>query len=1000
MYTMKNKKLLVGTASLVLAAAAFTLFPGQDDYSASYTSRTSPTNRVNSAADMAEYMALLKANVKTGKVEASDFIKAQQEVEEFSQKKGGGPGLTWTELGPDNSGGRCRAIKVDPSSFNVVWAGSVTGGLFKTTSGGNLWERVESFHENLAVNMIEIAGNGYIYVGTGPSHDGPSANEGSGAYGNGVYVSTDNGVTWERIDAMTPGPVSSDSPGGGDWSEVNEIWADPNNPNRVWVGGNAGLFTYETAGNATAGTLTPVAKSTGSTNWNQIDDMAVSVSGKNIIVIEGTKTYVSNDFGVTLTQVSGNGAGQIPSGGVGRTEVAISPQDEDWIYAASAGTNSFMKGVYHSIDGGNTWDEINPGGAFQADPYASADGSRAQGNYDNCITVNPNDKTQIIVGGIRLFDWKQATTNPSFGQWEQIAFQGSQGLGSVHADIHEFEWDPNGTLYIGTDGGVYISQDVNSLFHYSANRGFNCAQFYGISHNAYGHTFGGTQDNGMFLLSRQGNTFMEAIFSSSGIGDGFTTEMSHYYPDVMFGTSQYGWLDRSNDGGVSFNTFYAGPIASPTLGVPGESLGPFSTQIAMWETQNDPNSPDSIFYIFNTDNVTDSAGYVYQPGDTVFYSSATQQTLLWHVLTSSYTVADATDTLDILNTDTISLVDPIQSLFAIGFNSSQGVWVTRSAMRFSANPEWFQIMDASTGGNPNFGGSSVKTLEWSKDGNHLYVGTYGGSLWRVSGFDSAYTFDHMDIAGADIKLDYARIKPSGNGVLSGIAVDPNDEDHVIVTTGGFGGSHVWESNNATTAAHNTNAFVTQIQGDMPNIPAYSVIIDVADPTGNTIVVGTEYGVYATDDGGSSWFDQNATMDRVPVHDMTQQWRPWGDGPTTNAGVIYLGTHGRGMFMSETLVTADDVDGGDLGNKFETNLNVYPNPVRDISTVEFELENPSDVIINVYDINGRTIQTMSLQGLNAGTNQVQINASNWDAGNYFVRLESATQMEVAKIVVSK
>jgi hypothetical protein len=346
-------------------------------------------------------MALLRANVKTGKVEPADFIRAQQEVSAFAQKKGGGPGLTWTELGPDNSGGRCRAIKVDPGAMNVVWAGSVTGGLFKSTSGGNLWARVESFEENLAVSAIEIAGNGYIYVGTGPSYDGPSANEGSGAAGNGVYVSADNGATWARIDDMTPGPVSSDSPGpGADWTEVNEVWADPNNPNKIWVGGNAGLFTYETAGNPTAGTLTPVAKSTGSTNWNQIDDMAISRTGKNTIVVEGTKVWVANDYGVTFNQVSGNGAGQIPSGGVGRTEVAIAAQDDDWIYAASAGTNSFMKGVYHSIDGGNNWDVINPGGAFQADPFATADGSRGQGIYDNCISVNPFDKTQIVVGGI------------------------------------------------------------------------------------------------------------------------------------------------------------------------------------------------------------------------------------------------------------------------------------------------------------------------------------------------------------------------------------------------------------------------------------------------------------------------------------------------------------------------------------------------------------------------------------------------------------------------
>lgn len=998
---MKNKILMIVLTPAVLAVAVSALFIPEVEVTAEYKSRVTPESKAQSAAGAAEYLELLHTNVKTGKVEPTDFVRARQEVEAFAARKGGGPGLTWTEMGPDNSGGRCRAIQIDPSAMNVIYAGGVSGGLFKTNDNGNLWFRVESFEENLAVASIEIAGNGYIYVGTGSVHHETAGAEGSGGAGNGVYVSADNGATWQRIDAMTPGPISSNGPGGtGDWTAIDELWADPVDPEKIWVGSNAGLFTYTTA-NASApntGTLTPVQKANGSTNWNQIEDMYVSAQGNNFVVIETNKTWVSNDGGTTFANVSGNGAGQIPSSGVNRIEVAISPQDESWVYAC-AGDGNFMQGVYHSQDGGNTWDVINPGGAFQSDPFATADGSRGQAWWDMCITVSPVDKGQILVGGIRLFTWKQATNNPSFGQWEQSATQFAQQFGGVHADIHEFEWNDNGVLYIGTDGGVYISTDINNLEYYAANRGFNCAQFYGIAHNAYGHVFGGTQDNGMFLLNQQGNTYQEAIFSSSGIGDGFTTEMSHYFPDVMFGTAQFGFLDRSNDGGVSFNTFYNGPIS--TVGTPGTNLGPFASQIAMWETMDDPNSPDSLLWIVNTDNVLDTAGHVYAPGDTVWYTSSTQSAPLYHILTQSYTVADATDTVDILNTDTVSLVDPIQSLFAIGFNSGQGVWVTRTAMRFSATPTWYRIMDGNTGGSPNFGGETVKTLEWSKDGDHLYVGTVSGELWRVSGFSNAYSYDEIDIAGNNSQLTYARIRSGLNsGVLSGINEDPNDPDHLVITTGGFGSTgHVFETFDATTAGHNSNTF-TSIQGDLPDIPAYSVVVDMGDPTGNTIVVGTEFGVFATDDGGSSWFDQNATMDRVPVHDMTQQWRVWGDGPTTNAGVIYLGTHGRGVWKTESLVSAEDVDGGDLGAKFETNLSVYPNPVRDISTIEFELENQTDVIINVYDINGRTVQSMNLQGMNAGINQVQINASNWNAGNYFVRLESATTVEVAKIVVSK
>lgn len=965
---MKNKSLLIGTASAMLAAAAFVFIPGEGEHEATYVPRT-VADRATTAHDAGEYMALLRANVETGNVEPSDFIKARKQVNGMAQRKGG-LGLNWIEMGPDNSGGRTRTICINESSFNEIWTGSVSGGLFRTWDGGNTWHRVESFNDNNAVSQIEIAGNGYIYVGTGNSHDSPSSQEGSGSAGFGVYVSTDDGATWTSISSMAPGAVGV----GPDWSEVNSIVADPLDADKIYVGGNAGAFTYTTAGapSADQGTLTPIEKSTGSTNWNQVDDIQVSSTGVNVIIAEGSKTWVSNTSGAqgSFTDVSGAGANEIPSGGVGRIEYAFAPSDDSWVYAAIAGSNGAMRGVYHSRDGGNTWDEINPGGVPSADPFSSFDGTYSQGRYDNGITVVPWDKTQIIVGGIRLFAWKQAQSSPSFGQWEQIAFQGATCLGCVHADIHEFAWNPNGILYVGTDGGVYQSQDINNMFHYSSNRGFNTAQFYGISHNAYGHVFGGTQDNGMFLMNQQGNTYMEAVFSSSGIGDGFTTEMSHYFPDVMFGTSQFGWLDRSDDGGVSFAPFYNGPITA--AGSPGESLGPFRTQVRMYETLNDPNSPDSLIVPVGVD---------YAPGDTIWYFSSTQQSELYEIATAQ-----------VDSGDTLMLPDPVQTIMAVGFSANQGVWVTRDAFRFNVNPVWYQIMDGSSAAG-TFSGEAVNTMEFAKDGLALYVGTYSGSVYRVTGWDSAYDANTLDIAGTAYALDVARIRPSGGGVVTGICVDPNDPDHVVVCTGGFGGQHVFETNNATGTAHGTNAF-SQIHGDLPNIPAYSVVIDKANP--NIIVVGTEYGIYATDNGGTSWFDQG--FERVPVFDMRQQWHDWGDGPTTNAGVIYVGTHGRGAWRTDDLTSIrpfKPVASND--DEYDTNINIFPNPVVDQAQMNFELADNSDVQINIYDMNGRLVQTTEMDAV-AGQNTVQLNTSELSSGTYFVSLESATQRDVAKIIV--
>ena len=97
------------------------------------------------------------------------------------------------------------------------------------------------------------------------------------------------------------------------------------------------------------------------------------------------------------------------------------------------------------------------------------------------------------------------------------------------------------------------------------------------------------------------------------------------------------------------------------------------------------------------------------------------------------------------------------------------------------------------------------------------------------------------------------------------------------------------------------------------MPIFSAVIDVNDATGNTIVIGTEYGIWATNDGGTTWTHSSGvasgipsepaagasvgSLAYVPVFDLRQQQK--GISPymnPTNFGVIYAGTHGRGIFQ--------------------------------------------------------------------------------------------------------
>ncbi len=113
----------------------------------------------------------------------------------------------WVERGPNNVGGRTRAIMFDPNDTTneIVFAGGVSGGLWKNTSISNAnsqWTRVD-IPENLAISSIAYDPNNtnVFYVGTGESYVNGDVN------GDGLWKSEDRGNTWVKVF----GGVSGDS---------------------------------------------------------------------------------------------------------------------------------------------------------------------------------------------------------------------------------------------------------------------------------------------------------------------------------------------------------------------------------------------------------------------------------------------------------------------------------------------------------------------------------------------------------------------------------------------------------------------------------------------------------------------------------------------------------------------------------------------------------------------------------------------------------------------
>ena len=130
------------------------------------------------------------------------------------------------------------------------------------------------------------------------------------------------------------------------------------------------------------------------------------------------------------------------------------------------------------------------------------------------------------------------------------------------------------------------------------------------------------------------------------------------------------------------------------------------------------------------------------------------------------------------------------------------------------------------------------------------------------------------------------------------------------------------------------------------MPVFGCVVE-RDPSTDVIILGTEYGVFSTDNpnaGTVTWTAHNEELGPVPVFDVRQQWRDWEDGidsskryqMVNNPGAIYLGTHGRGIWRSDDVLNIGEIKPIEASNELVIDyLNVFPNQSDEVN-VSFEL----------------------------------------------------------------
>ena len=286
------------------------------------------------------------------------------------------------------------------------------------------------------------------------------------------------------------------------------------------------------------------------------------------------------------------------------------------------------------------------------------------------------------------------------------------------------------------------------------------------------------------------------------------------------------------------------------------------------------------------------------------------------------------------------------------------VWKTTNAQTASGGSGWTQI--ATTG---VIGGSvSAIGISWTNTGK-IYIGTSNGRI--------LVTTDN----GANWSTQ------TGFAYVSDFVVDNANDNICYATLGGTGGTHVLKTSNGGVNWVN-------ITGNIPNIAANSIVLRTAAP--RMILVGTDIGVFQSNDEGVTWVSFNSGLPAVEIYDMKYKQQ---------AGMILVATHGRGCWTFDLGAVLGIDPYSVIPETFHLNQN-YPNPFNPETKIKFGLPKSGSVKLSVYDVSGRKIEELVNQKLNSGTFEVTWNGSNLSSGVYFYKLETEGFVETKKMILVK
>jgi len=419
---------------------------------------------------------VIPAGIRNAEIEFSSKIAigddSQKSLQQSAKSAKRGRFSFWKNRGPGNVGGRTRAVAIDRNNENVILAGGVSGGIWRSQNGGNTWRKVTRSFQNPSVTAIvqdPRPGRGFTWYYAGGERRGSGISAGGAFFqGNGIFKSQDGGRTWEQLRATLNENVGAfESP----FDLINDLVMNPTNGD-LFVATFNGIFRSQDGGNSFEEVL--------ETGFDSFAEMSISPTG---IIYASTSSngapntgfLTSNDNGETWTNITPPNF--IPA--YGRSKIGIDHSNEDTVYFFTQDRNPANQAVLFRYDASaptleEAWVDLTANLPVTIPINFGLGDLELQGGYNMVCQVHPTQSNIVFLGGTCLYRSTTGFTTPAGaetwiggnGPGELDVLLNTVGRGASytnqHADQHAlvfFPSNPNRAI-AGHDGGLSLTEDI------------------------------------------------------------------------------------------------------------------------------------------------------------------------------------------------------------------------------------------------------------------------------------------------------------------------------------------------------------------------------------------------------------------------------------------------------------------------------------------------------------------------------------------------------------